>query len=623
MTFRANHLYSNGPDIQGAFGVDSLPLTVVAHIISCLDGDVASLVRLCRTSRVLFYMTLPHLWKNVTLKAYSSIRYRDDLPEGFGGASPFSMGLNALVTRNVSKLVQSLNLEGEFGGTDLGAYAKAGRVSESSMILNIAIRAAIEQCTHLTSFRWDLDVRRQPNVYAGLAKLSKLECLWLRFPTDRSPQPLVEAPALPNLKSLTVTHYDPLCYPDELSNLFFHATNLDTLNLHFSPRMRDQGEASVVMTRFFRKNIAAKRKLRLRKIGIYNLLPYLDAAECVEALDSSVCEDFTALNTFGLDEDTMGQRAAAHFIDRAWLVPVDEKDRPKHPKSLRVDQLHKRHALDLGKSAGLERLYLINARYNAEGKGGHVQSSPNSAEASPGATSTSVPANRSARNTPMLNTTLRDLYLDNICNVCGPTLKHLILPARWLLPTEVTARLIRSCPNLTQLSAAFQRADYDLLRLLVPFLSHLWALRLLAPISDLESDERDCDGAVQKQLPPRDGVVCVMDCQNEERIAQEIEQRVGNSPGDFPNLRYIGLGSRDSIWEVGKVVEEVVRTPVRLSAQDGAWELSNGQPQPQSANGTTANGWREEIVRRRRVKRITEDDVKDVEIWKMDSMDII
>src|SRR6201996_9809171 len=119
MTFRASHLYRNGPEVEGAFGVTSIPLTVVATIISFLDDDVASLARLCRTSRVLWYMTLPHLWKNVTLKSYSTIRYKDDVPEGFGSASPFSMGLNALVTRNVSSLVRSLSLEGEFSAADL------------------------------------------------------------------------------------------------------------------------------------------------------------------------------------------------------------------------------------------------------------------------------------------------------------------------------------------------------------------------------------------------------------------------------------------------------------------------------------------------------------------------
>ena len=213
MTFRATHLYGNRPgSVQGAFNAD-LPLTVVAHIISFLDDDVASLARLCRTSRVLWYMTLPHLWKKVTLKSYNTIRCKDDVPEGFGSASPFAMGLNALVTRNVSSLVRSLSLEGEFGAADLQEHAMAGRISESVMILNIAVRAVLDQTTHLEEFRWDLDTRIQPNVYAGLAKLARLESLWIRFPNRRSPQPVYEIPALANLKSLTITHYDPLCFP--------------------------------------------------------------------------------------------------------------------------------------------------------------------------------------------------------------------------------------------------------------------------------------------------------------------------------------------------------------------------------------------------------------------------
>ncbi|EXJ83999.1 hypothetical protein A1O3_04666 [Capronia epimyces CBS 606.96] len=612
MTFQANHLYSNGPDIQGAFGVDSVPLTIVAHIISYLEDDVASLAQLCRTSRVLFYMTLPHLWNNVALKSYSSIRYKDELPEGFGGASPFSMGLNALVTRNVSRLVRSLALEGEIGAADLDEYARAGRVSESEMILNIAIRAAIDQCVHLRSFKWDLDTRRQPNVYAGLAKLSSLETLWLKLPTNRSPQPVVEAPPLPNLKSLTITHYDPFCFPDDFSTLFLHASKLEVLNMHFSPRMRERGETSVMLTQFFRKNIAAKKKLYLKKIGVYNLLPYVDAAECVEVLDSSLCEDFTALNTFGLDEDAVNGRPATHFIDRAWMVSVDERSRPKRPKTLRLDQLHKRHALDLGKSAGLERLYLINARYKAE-----------SAEVSPRAPSTTTSGNRSARPTPTPNTSLRDLYLDSICDVCGPTLKHLILPARWLLPTQVTARLIRSCPNLTQLSAAIQCVDLDVLRILVPFLSKLWAMRILSPILDLEGDERDRDrdGQAPAQLPKYNAVSELSHCLPEQQATEVLEQNLGTSVNDFPKLRYIGVG--DAVWEVGGVVEEVVSMPVQVPMQNGAWPPNDVGPGSENTSTTLGDGWHKEVVRRRKIKRIRADDVKHIEIWKMDSMDII
>lgn len=374
------------------------------------------------------------------------------------------------------------------------------------------------------------------------------------------------------------------------------------------------------MTRFFRKNITAKKKLQLKKLGVYNLLPYMDIADCVEAIESSVCEDFTALNTFGLDEGAVGGRPTTHFIDRAWLIPLEEKDRPKHPKSLRVDQLHKRHALDLSKSAGLERLYLINARYKPEGGSGRAHSSPNSSEVSPGGPCMTVNGNHLSRATP--NTTLRDLYLDSICGVCGPTLKHLILPARWLLSTAITARLIRSCPNLTQLSAAIECRDLDVLRILVPFLSNLWAIRVLAPFPDVDADFRDRDGSSNKQLPPRNAAEDLAACQQPERVDREIENTLGSAVTDLPKLRYVGVGDR--VWEAGPgVVEEVIRTPIQVPMQNGTWESSNVERQLGDTAVAPVTEWREEVVRRRRIKRITKEDVKDVEIWKMDSLDVI
>lgn len=98
-------------------------------------------------------MTVPHLWRAVTLTSYKTIRYKDDIPEGFGRASPFSMGLNALVTRNVSNLVQTLTFEGEWAAHDVKENSKVGRVSEIEMILNISIRAAVDRCTNLEHFR--------------------------------------------------------------------------------------------------------------------------------------------------------------------------------------------------------------------------------------------------------------------------------------------------------------------------------------------------------------------------------------------------------------------------------------------------------------------------------------
>lgn len=105
-------------------------------------------------------MAQPQLYKKITLTSYDTIRYRDDLPEGYGSASPFSMGLNALVTRNIAGLVQSLCLQGQWREHDLEEYSKVGRVPDGSMMLNIAVRAAIDRCTNLTSFR--LAMRHSP-----------------------------------------------------------------------------------------------------------------------------------------------------------------------------------------------------------------------------------------------------------------------------------------------------------------------------------------------------------------------------------------------------------------------------------------------------------------------------
>lgn len=98
-------------------------------------------------------MSLPHLWKSITLTSHNTIRYKDGQPEGVGSASPFLMGLNALVTGKVAPLVRSITLQGEFGGPETLDYSRAGRVSEQGMVLNIAICAALDRCTQLESFR--------------------------------------------------------------------------------------------------------------------------------------------------------------------------------------------------------------------------------------------------------------------------------------------------------------------------------------------------------------------------------------------------------------------------------------------------------------------------------------
>ncbi|KAL8940508.1 MAG: hypothetical protein Q9216_002795 [Gyalolechia sp. 2 TL-2023] len=111
----------------------------------------ADLARICRTCRVFHYMTLPLLYNTVTLRSYDFIRYSPDdgRPEGCGMGSPFVMGLNRLVLRNVVEYVRVLKIIGEYKEYDVEACSKNGRVPDSSMMLSTLARVAVERCTSL------------------------------------------------------------------------------------------------------------------------------------------------------------------------------------------------------------------------------------------------------------------------------------------------------------------------------------------------------------------------------------------------------------------------------------------------------------------------------------------
>lgn len=107
-----------------------------------------------RTSRLLYYMTLPRLYEKVTLRSYSELRYKDNgRPEGYGSGSPFAMGLNGLVTKNIAQYVRSWRLVGDWRESDLDDFSK-GRVPDNSMMLNIAVRAGMDRMDKLTEFAY-------------------------------------------------------------------------------------------------------------------------------------------------------------------------------------------------------------------------------------------------------------------------------------------------------------------------------------------------------------------------------------------------------------------------------------------------------------------------------------
>ena len=108
-------------------------------------------------------------------------------------------------------------------------------------------------------------------VYQGIASRSSLATLKIHFPSSRIPRPSIVIPGIPSLKYLHLANLDPLCYNDDVSVLIAEAENLETLKLHWSPRMRQEREPSINMSTYFGRIAASPRKLNLENFSMANL----------------------------------------------------------------------------------------------------------------------------------------------------------------------------------------------------------------------------------------------------------------------------------------------------------------------------------------------------------------
>ncbi|PYH90625.1 hypothetical protein BO71DRAFT_387281 [Aspergillus ellipticus CBS 707.79] len=522
-----------------------LPLNLVALIVSYVD-DPADLARLCRTCRVLNYMALPQLYKHITLTSYDKIRYRDEEPEGMGSASPFSMGLNAIITRPYATLVRSLTLRGIWRELELEEHARVGRVPDSAMMLNIAVRAAVDKMTELESFSWELNTKMLETVYLGLAKLPKLKSLTIRFPSSRHPRPTIVIPPMPQLQYLRITDIDPLCYPDDMSTLLWKCRKLRELNLHWSPRMRNEQEPSVMVHDYFRKCIAAKQPVSVRKVGLQNLYA-LHTEEFNVAVDNAALEEVTILNNGGAD------LSMNTFVDSTWPTMPKQDLRLK---SLRQDAIGRKHAEFVGSFTGLERLYFVNASLNPSDD----INSPRPLIAStaltpPGSdnpsseTHGSGPYSTMAANSPSRQASIRDLYLNNITLNHAATLRHLLLPARWPLSASAVARLVHASPQLEQLGFATEFNDMESLGLLLPFLRKLVALRLLVPTGPTSDATRaSVSKSVKYAFPSTHALANAQSFADIVEVDDEVlMERLSESLADqqvFHRLKVISMGRK-------------------------------------------------------------------------------
>ena len=245
-------------------------------------------------------------------------------------------------------------------------------------------------------------------------------------------------------------------------------------------------------------------------------------------------------------------------------------------KMLCGDKISRTHCDVMARFPPLQYYYLITGRKLKEvpfttrhdGSESRRPSSVFSTEAS--SPSTNFHTSPGTPSTPSDSTAsglARD-YLDNIFKIHGATLKHLLLRPQWRLNTEDLAQLVRSCPNLEQLGLGVEVANFNMLKLLIPFLPKLYAIRILDPPNSYALTEE-------------------MSAQGDEWQEEKITTEIGNSEWD--QLRWIGLGSL--LFEVRKT----------------------------DRVGTTDEGGvtrRHKVVRRRPLSC-----VKHIEIWSIDKLE--
>ncbi|KAF2123187.1 hypothetical protein BDV96DRAFT_562084 [Lophiotrema nucula] len=542
-----------------------LPLQLIQLIISHLD-NVADLARITRTSRLFYYMTLPRLYEEVTLRSYSDIRYVNGRPEGYGNGSPFAMGLNTLVSRTFGDYVQSFKVIGEWKEHDTEDY-KQGRVPDNSMMLQVVMRAALDKMKNMKAFAWELNTKPLQTVYQGIMTKPSLTSLTLRCPTRRIPRPTTLIPPLPNLTTLIVYDIDPLCYPDDFSLVLMTSKRLENLKLHWNPRMRESGEESVNLMNYFGRCLAAGQQIPLKRMALYNLYARNTGEGFEKVTDPLVVEEVTIVNCMG-SSDPM-----TVFLDDTWRIQVANHPIPQNLKMMRGDATDPEHVKMLYRFKGLERLYLIsNVPRNSK---------PNSVAVSPTtpSTTTTPTVNGNSNNgTPISEHQCKSLAGDYLAVIQANhrTMRHLLLADRWQLSDDALYKLCQSCPNLEQLGFSSAVPPLESLREILTLVPKLWALRILIrPGSELA----------------------------EKLDTMEIEMHMFALGTElwrpqYSGVKYVGLGDK-YVFKLGEVMYPKGKTSVP-AGQENSMNARRMGPM-------------------RRVTRVAREDVSHIEIWGMDT----
>ncbi|KAF1847767.1 uncharacterized protein K460DRAFT_281115 [Cucurbitaria berberidis CBS 394.84] len=549
-----------------------LPLHLIQLILSHLD-NVGDLARVTRTSRLFYYMTLPRLYEHVTLCSYSEIRYQDGRPEGYGGGSPFVMGLNTLVSRSFTDYIQKFRVIGDWREHDVDDY-KQGRVPDNSMVLQVVMRAALDKMKNLTAFAWELNTPPLHTVYQGLVnKQPGLTSLTIRCQTRRIPRPTTIIPPLPNLVTLVVYDIDPLCYPDDISLLVVGSKKLENLKLHWNPRMRGSGEESVNLMSVFGRCVATKHAVRLKRMAFYNLYTRFADDGIADAVDVTTQTELTIMNSMN------SSNPMTIFVDDGWrhrkIQPI-----PQNLKMLCTDHVDKKGAALLANFKGLERFYIVSDRSGKEA------SKTSSNAATPTTPSTATPGmtngTTSGVGTPIITEhECRSVGSDYIAVLQSNhrTMRHLLLSDRWQLSDDALFKVCQSCPDLEQLGFSCLVPPLESVRQVISMVPKLFAIRMLIrPHSDFADKIESMD-----------------DDMHAFAIATEFWRP------EYKNLKYVGLGDR-LVYKLG-----------------GVWFPPKGKDKIHEGHENSMNARRAGPIRK--LEKVSRESVKHIEIWGMDSME--
>ncbi|MBE7181612.1 MAG: hypothetical protein INR71_10470, partial [Terriglobus roseus] len=308
--------------------------------------------------------------------------------------------------------------------------------------------------------------------------------------------------------------------------LITEATRLESLKIHFNPRMREQGEPSINLHTIFGRLIAAGRKLPLKHIGFMNLYTVNH-----NELDVSIRLDKLESGTFMNCVDPKNPRTV--FFDQTWLKN-NSAEHLTGLKMMRGEGFDKSHAEMVSKFSGLEEFYMVSKP--APPKRAATSNGTLSSTVSPAASSANESPAAPSPQTPSPDTvSVAADYLVALSNHHGHSLRIVLLHDGWLLGESAATAFLQACPNLEQVGMACHDFCPTLLRRLLRHAPNVRAFRMLHSQSD----------AMWGSF---------------EHLGEEPHIAALGMELAFPvyrRLRWIGHGSKQ--WEIGPLPEEPAR----------------------------------------------------------------